>query len=80
LITALEAVLAVGGEAYPLRRSALKVARPGVPLLPMDRFPEKPIDELQRPGRSWVIAMLTPIRIYRRVSVPVQSLGNAIPD
>jgi len=53
LITALETVLAVGGDEYPLlRRSALKVARPGVPLLPMDRFPEMPIDELRRPGRS----------------------------
>jgi len=80
LITALGAVLAVGGAEYPLRRSTLKVARPGVSLLPMDRFADKPIDELQHPWLSWVIAMLTRSGIYRCVCVFVQSLCDATPD
>ena len=56
LIAALEAGLAAGGEAYPLRSSALKVARPGVPLLPIDLradFSETPIDELRRLWVMW---------------------------
>lgn len=55
LIAALEAGLAAGGEAYPLRSSGIKVARPGVPMLPIDLrvdFHEAPIAELRR---LWVL-------------------------
>lgn len=57
LIIALEAGLAAGGEAYPLRSAAMKVARPGVPLLPIDLrvdFSETPISELRRFWTLWV--------------------------
>jgi len=56
LIAALASGLAAGGETYPLRSSALKVARPGVPLLPIDLrvdFSETPIDELRRLWVMW---------------------------
>jgi uncharacterized Ntn-hydrolase superfamily protein len=56
LIAGLEAGLAAGGEAYPLRSSALKVARPGVPLLPIDLrvdLSETPIAELRRLWVMW---------------------------
>jgi uncharacterized Ntn-hydrolase superfamily protein len=57
LIIGLEAGLAAGGEAYPLRSAALKLARPGVPLLPIDLrvdYSETPIAELRRMWSIWV--------------------------
>ncbi len=57
LIIGLEAGLQAGGEAYPLRSAALKVARPGVPLLPIDLrvdCSETPIAELRRMWSLWV--------------------------
>jgi uncharacterized Ntn-hydrolase superfamily protein len=56
LIAGLEAGLAAGGEAFPLRSAALKVARPGVPLLPIDLrvdLSETPIEELRRYWVMW---------------------------
>jgi uncharacterized Ntn-hydrolase superfamily protein len=56
LIIGLEAGLAAGGEAYPLRSAALKLARPGVPLLPIDLrvdYSETPIAELRRMWSLW---------------------------
>src|SRR4051812_47611535 len=46
LLAALKAGEAAGGEAYPLRSAAVKVARPGVPFAPVDLrvdFSETPI-------------------------------------
>ena len=57
LIIGLEAGLEAGGEAYPLRSAALKVARPGVPLLPIDLradCSEAPIAELRRLWSLWL--------------------------
>jgi uncharacterized Ntn-hydrolase superfamily protein len=57
LILGLEAGLEAGGEAYPLRSAALKVARPGVPLLPIDLrvdCAETPIAELRRLWSLWL--------------------------
>ena len=57
LIIGLEAGPAAGGEAYPLRSAALKLARPGVPLLPIDLrvdYSETPITELRRMWSIWV--------------------------
>ncbi|HEX5326445.1 MAG TPA: DUF1028 domain-containing protein, partial [Acetobacteraceae bacterium] len=57
LIIGLEAGLQAGGEAYPLRSAALKVARPGVPLLPIDLrvdCSETPIAELRRMWSLWL--------------------------
>jgi len=57
LIIGLEAGLAAGGEAYPLRSAALKLARPGVPLLPIDLrvdCSETPIAELRRMWSLWL--------------------------
>lgn len=56
LIAGLEAGLAAGGEAFPLRSAALKVARPGVPLLPIDLrvdLSETPIADLRRYWVMW---------------------------
>jgi uncharacterized Ntn-hydrolase superfamily protein len=57
LIIGLEAGLAAGGEAYPLRSAALKVGRPKVPLLPIDLrvdCSDTPIAELRRIWSLWV--------------------------
>jgi len=57
LIIGLEAGLAAGGEAYPLRSTALKLARPDVPLLPIDLrvdYSETPIAELRRLWSIWM--------------------------
>jgi uncharacterized Ntn-hydrolase superfamily protein len=57
LIIGLEAGLKAGGEAYPLRSAALKVARPGIPLLPIDLrvdCSETPIAELRRIWQLWM--------------------------
>jgi uncharacterized Ntn-hydrolase superfamily protein len=57
LIVSLEAGLEAGGEAYPLRSAALKIARPGIPLLPIDLrvdCSETPIAELRRIWQLWV--------------------------
>ena len=57
LIMSLEAGLAAGGEAFPLRSAALKLARPGVPLLPIDLrvdCSETPIAELRRLWSLWL--------------------------
>jgi uncharacterized Ntn-hydrolase superfamily protein len=57
LIVGLEAGLAAGGEAFPLRSAAIKIARPGVPLLPIDLrvdCSDTPIDELRRIWALWV--------------------------
>jgi uncharacterized Ntn-hydrolase superfamily protein len=57
LIVGLEAGLAAGGEAYPLRSAAIKIARPGVPLLPIDLrvdYSDTPIAELRRTWLLWV--------------------------
>jgi uncharacterized Ntn-hydrolase superfamily protein len=51
LIIGLEAGYAAGGEAYPLRAAAINIARPGVPLLPIDMradCSDTPIAELPR--------------------------------
>lgn len=56
LVAGLEAGLAAGGEAFPLRSAALKVARPGVPLLPIDLrvdLSETPIEDLRRYWVMW---------------------------
>jgi uncharacterized Ntn-hydrolase superfamily protein len=56
LIAGLEAGLAAGGEAFPLRSAALKVARPGIPLLPIDLrvdLSETPIENLRRYWVMW---------------------------
>lgn len=56
LIAGLEAGLAAGGEAYPLRSSSLKIARPGAPLLPIDLridCSETPIADLRRLWVMW---------------------------
>lgn len=56
LLAALKAGEAAGGEAYPLRSAAVKVARPGVPFAPIDLrvdFSETPIDELRRLWTMW---------------------------
>jgi uncharacterized Ntn-hydrolase superfamily protein len=56
LIAGLEAGLAAGGEAFPLRSAALKVARPGVPLLPIDLrvdLSDTPIADLRRYWVMW---------------------------
>jgi uncharacterized Ntn-hydrolase superfamily protein len=56
LLAALERGLAAGGEAYPLRSAAVKVARPGVPFAPIDLrvdFSETPIADLQRMWALW---------------------------
>ena len=56
LIAGLEAGLAAGGEAFPLRSAALKVAHPGVPLLPIDLrvdLSETPIEDLRRYWVMW---------------------------
>jgi uncharacterized Ntn-hydrolase superfamily protein len=56
LIAGLEAGLAAGGEAFPLRSAGLKVARPGAPMLPIDLrvdFSETPIAELRRLWVMW---------------------------
>lgn len=56
LIAGLEAGLAAGGEAFPLRSAALKVARPGAPMLPIDLrvdCSETPIAELRRLWVMW---------------------------
>jgi uncharacterized Ntn-hydrolase superfamily protein len=53
----LEAGLAAGGEAYPLRSAALKIGRPKLPLLPIDLrvdCSETPIAELRRIWLLWV--------------------------
>jgi uncharacterized Ntn-hydrolase superfamily protein len=57
LIIGLEAGLAAGGEAYPLRSAAIKIARPNLPLLPIDLrvdCSDTPIDELRRIWSLWV--------------------------
>jgi uncharacterized Ntn-hydrolase superfamily protein len=56
LIIGLEAGLAAGGEAYPLRSAAIKLARPQVPLLPIDLrvdCSDTPITELRRIWSLW---------------------------
>jgi len=56
LIIGLEAGLAAGGEAYPLRSAAIKLARPKVPLLPIDLrvdCSDTPIAELRRILSLW---------------------------
>ncbi len=56
LVMALEAGLAAGGEAYPLRSAAIKVALPNVPFPPIDLrvdFSETPIAELSRLLALW---------------------------
>ncbi|MBV9522366.1 MAG: DUF1028 domain-containing protein [Alphaproteobacteria bacterium] len=56
LIAALKGGLAAGGEAYPLRSAALKVARPGVPFVPIDLridFAETPIAALRHHCQLW---------------------------
>jgi uncharacterized Ntn-hydrolase superfamily protein len=56
LLMALETGLAAGGEAFPLRSAAIRVARPGVPLAPVDLrvdFSETPIAELARLWPLW---------------------------
>jgi uncharacterized Ntn-hydrolase superfamily protein len=57
LIIGLEAGLQAGGEAYPLRSAALKIARPSVPMLPIDLrvdCSDTPIAELRRIWSLWV--------------------------
>jgi uncharacterized Ntn-hydrolase superfamily protein len=57
LIIGLEAGLEAGGEAYPLRSTALKVARPGIPLLPIDLRVDRsdtPIADLRRLWSLWL--------------------------
>ena len=57
LIIGLEAGLLAGGEAYPLRSAALKLARPNVPLLPIDLrvdCSDTPISGLRRIWSLWV--------------------------
>ena len=57
LIIGMEAGEAAGGEAYPLRSAAIKIARPGLPLLPIDLrvdCSEAPIAELRRIWALWV--------------------------
>jgi len=56
LLMALEAGLTAGGEAYPLRSAAMKVARPSVPFTPIDLridFSETPIADLRRMWTAW---------------------------
>ena len=57
LIIGLEAGQEAGGEAFPLRCAALKLARPGIPLLPIDLrvdCSETPIAELRRIWSLWL--------------------------
>jgi uncharacterized Ntn-hydrolase superfamily protein len=57
LIIGMEAGEAAGGEAFPLRSAAIKIARPGVPLLPIDLrvdCSDTPIAELRRIWALWV--------------------------
>ncbi len=57
LLAGLEAGLAAGGEAFPLRSSSLKIGRPGIPMLPIDLrvdFSETPIEELRRLWVMWL--------------------------
>lgn len=56
LLLALERGMAAGGEAFPLRSAAVKVARPNVPFAPIDlrvEFSETPIAELARLWTLW---------------------------
>jgi uncharacterized Ntn-hydrolase superfamily protein len=56
LIAALEKGLAAGGEAYPLRSAALKVAQPGIPFTPIDLrvdCAETPIAALRQIWTLW---------------------------
>src|SRR5581483_473003 len=56
LLAGLESGLAAGGEAYPLRSAAIKVARPGVPFAPIDLradFSTTPIAEIRRMWELW---------------------------
>jgi uncharacterized Ntn-hydrolase superfamily protein len=57
LIMGLEAGLEAGGEAFPLRSAALKIAGPGLPLLPIDLrvdCSDTPITELRRLWSLWL--------------------------
>jgi uncharacterized Ntn-hydrolase superfamily protein len=57
LIISLEAGLAAGGEACPLRSAALKTARRGIPLLPIDLrvdCSETPITKLRQLWSLWL--------------------------
>jgi len=56
LLMALEYGLEAGGEAYPLRSAAMKIADVGVPFTPVDLrvdFAERPIAELRRLSELW---------------------------
>jgi uncharacterized Ntn-hydrolase superfamily protein len=56
LFMALESGLAAGGEAFPLRSSAIRVARPGVPMAPVDLridFSPTPIEDLVKLWPLW---------------------------
>ncbi|HZS84487.1 MAG TPA: DUF1028 domain-containing protein [Stellaceae bacterium] len=56
LLAALESGLAAGGEAYPLRSAAVRVALPDAPFPPIDLrvdFAEAPIAELRRLWALW---------------------------
>ncbi|HTZ34475.1 MAG TPA: DUF1028 domain-containing protein [Stellaceae bacterium] len=56
LLSALDYGLAAGGEAFPLRSAALKVARPGVPFPPIDLrvdYSETPVADLRRIWEAW---------------------------
>jgi uncharacterized Ntn-hydrolase superfamily protein len=56
LLTALEYGLNAGGEAFPLRSAALKVAQPGVPFPPIDLridYSDTPIADLRKMWALW---------------------------
>jgi uncharacterized Ntn-hydrolase superfamily protein len=56
LLTALEYGLNAGGEAFPLRSAAIKVAQPGVPFPPIDLrvdYSDTPISDLRKLWISW---------------------------
>jgi uncharacterized Ntn-hydrolase superfamily protein len=56
LLAGLAAGLGAGGEGYPLRSAALKLAEPGIPILPVDLridFDEAPVAALTAHWRLW---------------------------
>ena len=70
LIIGLEAGFAAWGEPYPLRSAAINIARPGVPLLPIDLrvdCSDAPIPELRRTSpMGWGVMALWLRNVHTR--------------